>query len=85
MIDIVKRIFAVFIATALSVIGAGAIVGVNFWLSAAMAGIGGVATVLERLARAYVEDGKLTKSEINAAFNNIDTEASNPDTPKAKN
>jgi len=84
MIDVVKRIFAVFIATALSVIGAGAIVGVNFWLSAAMAGIGGVATVLERLARAYVEDGKLTKNEINAAFNNVDTEAIVPDTPKAK-
>lgn len=84
MIDIIKRIFAVFVATALSVIGAGAIVGVDFWLSAAMAGIGGVATVLERLARAYVEDGKLTKDEINAAFNNIDTEASNPDSPKAK-
>ena len=84
MIDIIRRIFAVFVATALSVIGAGAIVGVNFWLSAAMAGIGGVATVLERLARAYVEDGRLTKDEINAAFNNVDTEAANPDSPKAK-
>lgn len=82
--DIIKRMLAVFIATALSVIGAGAIVGVNFWISAGMAGIGGVATVLERLARAYVEDGRLTKDEINAAFNNVDTEAANPDSPKAK-
>jgi hypothetical protein len=84
MIDIIKRIFAVFVATALSVIGAGAIVGVNFWLSAAMAGVGGVATVLERLARAYIEDGKLTKDEINAAFSNVDSEATVPDSPKAK-
>jgi hypothetical protein len=84
MIDIIKRIFAVFVATALSVIGAGAIVGVNFWLSAAMAGVGGVATVLERLARAYIEDGKLTKDEINAAFSNVDSEATIPDAPKSK-
>ena len=54
--------------------GAGAIVGVNFWLAAAMAGIGGVATVLERLARSYLEDGILTKDEIDSAFTNLDTE-----------
>ena len=84
IIDIIKRMLAVFIATALSVIGAGAIVGVNFWISAGMAGIGGVATVLERLARAYIEDGILSKDEINAAFNNVDSEATIPDSPKAK-
>jgi hypothetical protein len=82
--DIVKRMLAVFIATALSVIGAGAIVGVNFWIAAGMAGIGGVATVLERLARAYIEDGILSKAEINAAFNSVDSEATIPDAPKAK-
>ena len=74
MLSITKRIIAVFIATALSFIGAGAIVGVNFWLAAAMAGIGGVATVLERLARSYLEDGILTKDEIDSAFTNLDTE-----------
>jgi len=84
IIDIIKRMLAVFIATALSVIGAGAIVGVNFWISAGMAGIGGVATVLERLARAYIEDGILSKDEINAAFGSVDSEATIPDSPKAK-
>jgi hypothetical protein len=84
IIDIIKRMLAVFIATALSVIGAGAIVGVNFWISAGMAGIGGVATVLERLARAYIEDGILSKDEINAAFGSVDSEATIPDAPKAK-
>jgi hypothetical protein len=74
IIDIVKRVLAVFVATALSVIGAGAIVGVNFWITAGMAGISGVATVLERLARAYIEDGILSKKEINSAFSNSDSE-----------
>jgi hypothetical protein len=49
-----------------------------------MAGIGGVATVLERLARAYIEDGILSKDEINAAFGSVDSEATIPDSPKAK-
>jgi hypothetical protein len=33
-----------------------------------MAGIGGVATVLEGLSRAYLDDGKLTFEEINGVF-----------------
>lgn len=66
--QISARILAVFLATALSVLGAGSIVGVEIWQSALMAGIGGVATVVERLSRAYLDDGKLTEDEINAAF-----------------
>ena len=66
--QISARILAVFLATALSVLGAGSIVGVSIWQSALMAGIGGVATVVERLSRAYLDDGKLTEDEINAAF-----------------
>jgi hypothetical protein len=66
--QISARIVAVFLATALSVLGAGSIVGVSIWQSALMAGIGGVATVVERLSRAYLDDGKLTEDEINAAF-----------------
>jgi hypothetical protein len=33
-----------------------------------MAGIGGVATVVEKLARAYMEDGDLSEEDVNAAF-----------------
>ena len=66
--QISARILAVFLATALSVLGAGSIVGVSIWQSALMAGIGGVATVVERLSRAYLDDGNLTEDEINAAF-----------------
>jgi hypothetical protein len=37
-----------------------------------MAGIIGVATVVERLARAFLDDGKLDMDEINAAFAKVD-------------
>ena len=37
-----------------------------------MAGIGGVAFVVEGLARAYMDDGVLTKDEINAVFRKVD-------------
>jgi hypothetical protein len=66
--DITWRMLAVFIATALGVIGTGALIGVEVWQAALMAGIGGVATVLENLARAYLDDGKITNDEINGVF-----------------
>jgi hypothetical protein len=37
-----------------------------------MAGVGGVATVIEGLARAYMDDGKLDVDEINEVFNKVD-------------
>lgn len=66
--DITGRMVAVFIATALGVIGTGALIGVEVWQAALMAGIGGVATVLEGLSRAYLDDGNLSTDEINSVF-----------------
>lgn len=66
------RIVAVFAASGLSVVGAGAIAGVPLWKAVMMAGIGGVATVVENLARAFMDDGKLDADEINAVFNSVD-------------
>lgn len=69
---IASRILAVFSASGLSVIGAGTIAGVELWQAVLMAGIGGVATVVEGLSRAYLEDGKLSQDEVNQVFNSID-------------
>jgi phage host-nuclease inhibitor protein Gam len=79
--DIARRIVATFVATALGVIGTGAVVGVQTWQAALMAGVGGVATVLERLSRAYLDDGKITKDEVNAAFNLQNPDGSVVETP----
>jgi hypothetical protein len=70
--NIIMRIIAVFAASGLSVIGAGAVVGISTVQAVILAGTLGVATVVERLARGFLDDGKLTVSEINAAFSAVD-------------
>lgn len=73
--NILLRILATFAASGLSVIGAGAIAGVPVWKAVFIAGVGGVATVVEGLSRAFLDDGKLTASEINDVFNKVDRKA----------
>lgn len=66
--NVLLRILATFVASALGVIGAGSIMGVDILVAAAMGGILAVFKVIELLSLAYIEDGKLTVDEINAAF-----------------
>ena len=73
--NIFLRIVAVFAASGLSVIGAGAVVGISTVTAVTMAGLLGVATVVERLARSFLDDGKLSAEEINAAFSKVDKQA----------
>lgn len=70
--NVIWRILAVFAASGLTVLGAGAVVGVELWSAVLMAGILGVASVVERLARSFLDDGKLSLEEINAAFAKVD-------------
>ena len=74
--NILARIIAVFAASGLSVIGAGAVVGISTAKAVVLAGTLGVATVVERLARGFLDDGKLSIAEINAAFTKVDKRAS---------
>ena len=71
---IIFRMMATFFVSALGVVGAGAIAGVDVLTAALMAGIGGVATVVEALSRAYLSDGKLTIAEINESFSKVNDE-----------
>lgn len=70
--NVLMRIVAVFAASGLSVIGAGAIAGVDTVTAITVAGLTAVAAVVEKLARAFMDDGKLTLDEINAAFSTVD-------------
>lgn len=70
--NISLRILATFAASGLGVVGAGAIAGVPLWKAIFMAGIAGVATVVEGLSRAFLDDGKLTTAEINQVFKKVD-------------
>jgi hypothetical protein len=71
---VLLRILAAFAATGLGVVGAGTIAGVELWKAVLMAGIGGVATVVERLARLYLADGELSAEDIDSAFGVISKE-----------
>ena len=73
--NVLRRIIAVFAASGLGVIGAGAIAGVTLWKACFMAGMAGVATVVESLAREFLDDGKLDFEEINNAFTKVDKKA----------
>lgn len=81
--QVLLRILAAFAASGLGVVGAGTIAGVELWKAIMMAGIGGVATVVERLARLYLDDGNLSTADINAAFGVINKgDASAVEAPK---
>jgi hypothetical protein len=75
--NICLRILATFAASGLGVVGAGTIAGVPVWKAVFMAGIAGVATVVEGLSRAFLNDGKLTIEEINTVFSKVDKKAKN--------
>jgi hypothetical protein len=72
--NVALRVLATFVASALGVIGAGSVAGsvsgvdIPIWFSAVMGGIMAVAKVVELLSLAFLEDGKLTRDEIDAAF-----------------
>lgn len=70
-IDIMWRIIATFIASALGVIGAGSIIGIDVWMSAALGGLLAVAKVVEKLALAFLEDGKISRKEVNMIFSQV--------------
>lgn len=72
--NVILRVLATFVASALGVIGAGSVassvsgVPIPIWFSAVMGGIMAVAKVVELLSLAFLEDGKLSRDEIDAAF-----------------
>ena len=70
--NVLMRIVAVFAASGLAVIGAGAVAGIQVAKAVLVAGLTAVAAVVEKLARAFMDDGKLTLDEINSAFSVVD-------------
>jgi hypothetical protein len=67
--DIGGRIMALFLSSALAIVGGSAVIApeLEIWKSAVLAGFAAVATVVQRLAQASL-DGNLTVDEINEAF-----------------
>ncbi len=63
------RIFAVFIMNAMAIIGGASVIGgIEPWKAAFLAGVTATATVMQKLAAAYADDGVVTAAEVDAAF-----------------
>jgi len=65
--NVIFRIGALFGSSALAAVAGGALIGVDLWKSAALAGLMACAQVIEKLLRSMV-DGDLTQEEIAEAF-----------------
>ena len=65
----VRQIIA---ANGLATVGAGTLIGIDILDAVILAGTLGCVKVGEDLARAYLDDGKLTIEEINEAFAKMD-------------
>ena len=76
--SLVTRIGAVFAYSSMAIIGGASILGdIPVWKAAVLAGISASAQVIEKLARAYADDGKITVEEMNEAFNGAHAEEPN--------
>tara|TARA_B100000900_G_C20599040_1_gene724735 strand:- start:4700 stop:4960 length:261 start_codon:yes stop_codon:yes gene_type:complete len=70
--QIIARMIATFAANGLATVGAGTLIGIDILDAVILAGTLGCVKVGEDLARAYLDDGKLTIEEINEAFAKMD-------------
>lgn len=67
--DAIKRTLALIGTEVALIMAAGSVMEVEAWKAAAMSGIAAALTVWASIGRAYYKDGKLTKSEVDEAFN----------------
>jgi|DEB0MinimDraft_6_1074348.scaffolds.fasta_scaffold18755_6 hypothetical protein len=65
--NIALRTLAVFVVATTANIGVGALVDVEVWKSALMAGVWAVLSVVQKLAQAY-RDGQITEAELKEIF-----------------
>lgn len=66
---VAMRIMATFVYQAMAVIGGASIIGgIPVYKAALLSGVTATATVIQKLAGAYADDGKITMEELNSAF-----------------
>jgi hypothetical protein len=65
------RLLATFAVSGLSIIGTGAILGIELWRAVLMAGVVGLVQVIEGIARVYLWDEKVTYEDVDRIFKDI--------------
>lgn len=69
MKTVILRIVATFSYSAMGIVGGASLLGdIPVWKAAVLAGIAAASQVVERLARAYADDGRITRDEVDGAF-----------------
>lgn len=71
--NLVVRLGSVFVASAIPNVLVGTALDISAWKSIVMAGGVAVLNVVYGLAKAFKDDGKLTKAEVEAAFSAAET------------
>tara|TARA_R100001510_G_C7653180_1_gene211226 strand:+ start:887 stop:1153 length:267 start_codon:yes stop_codon:yes gene_type:complete len=67
--SVFARIAATFVYQAMAVIGGASIIGgIPVYKAALLSGLTATATVIQKLAAAYADDGKITMEELDSAF-----------------
>lgn len=66
--SVIGRVFAVFGSSALAALAGGAIINIELWKAACLAGFMAAAKVTEQLLKFWAEDGVLSKEEVAIAF-----------------
>lgn len=68
LISLSKRTVAYIILKISATLGGGAVIGVEVWQAALLAGFIGFMEVAEEVSRAYVKDGDVTDEDMNDIF-----------------
>lgn len=68
LISLSKRTVAYIVLKVSATLGGGAVIGVEVWQAALLAGFIGFMEVAEEVSRAYVKDGDVTDEDMNDIF-----------------
>lgn len=72
LISLSKRTVAYIILKVSATLAGGAVIGVEVWQAALLAGFIGFMEVAEEVSRAYVKDGDVTDEDMNDIFGNFE-------------
>ena len=72
LISLSKRTVAYIILKVSATLGGGAVIGVEVWQAALLAGFIGFMEVAEEVSRAYVKDGDVTDEDMNDIFGSFE-------------
>jgi hypothetical protein len=76
LLSLSKRTVAYIILKISGTLGGGAVIGVEVWQAALLAGFIGFMEVAEEVSRAYVKDGDVTEADMNDIFGDFEDEES---------